>query len=213
MNQKRTVVVVVAVLLLVLLTAAVTFAEAAPACNGLSTALNNIPPDSPGRAKVEEKALANECGYAIDHAALVALYNSAGGAGWINTWPDLDSDHCSADNPWYGVSCHPDTGRVFMLSLGTNNLQGQIPPELGSMSGLYYLWLNRNPISGDGGLTGTIPAELSNLSNFGPAPVGGTLALQDTNLGCWETQEAYEWAQALYDLVPPRYNGPLCAVQ
>ena len=41
-----------------------------------------------------------------------------------------------------------------------NQLSGEIPPELGSLANLEWLWLNNNQ------LTGTIPAELGNLTNL-----------------------------------------------
>ena len=46
------------------------------------------------------------------------------------------------------------------LDLSSNDLTGQIPPELGDLATLLQLWLNRNK------LTGQIPSELGSLSNL-----------------------------------------------
>jgi hypothetical protein len=47
---------------------------------------------------------------------------------------------------------------VASLSLASNQLNGNIPPELGSLSNLRYLYLNNNQLSG------SIPPELGSLS-------------------------------------------------
>ena len=51
-------------------------------------------------------------------------------------------------------------GRVRMLALHYNQLTGSIPAELGNLSSLHHLVL------GDNQLTGPIPAELGNLANL-----------------------------------------------
>jgi hypothetical protein len=52
------------------------------------------------------------------------------------------------------------TGHVTRLSLSVNGLTGTIPAELGDLTNLSYLSLYEN------NLTGTIPAELGNLTNL-----------------------------------------------
>ena len=91
-----------------------------------------------------------------DRAALVALYNATNGAFWVN------SDNWLTSAPigeWYGVTTDND-GRVTELVLFYNRLDGEIPPELGSLSNLHRLILYQN------GLTGEIPSELGNLANL-----------------------------------------------
>ena len=124
-----------------------------------------------------------------DSLALVALYNSTDGANWNTTW-DLNS---SIDT-WYGVTLNTD-GCVECLDLdgdagcnasGTtgNNLIGTLPPELGNLTNLEWLYLHNNGLTGtiplglgnltnleelslfNNGLTGTIPLELGNLTNL-----------------------------------------------
>ena len=53
----------------------------ADTCDGLLTALENIPSDTPGYARVLETAQA-DCGAALDRSALVSLYSSTNGDGW-----------------------------------------------------------------------------------------------------------------------------------
>ena len=69
---------------------------------------------------------------ASDRAALAALYEAAGGEGW------LDSDNWLSDAPldqWYGVAADA-TSRVSGLDLRGNGLSGVIPPELGDSPNL-----------------------------------------------------------------------------
>ena len=92
---------------------------------------------------------------AIEHQALVALYESANGAGWTNKagWLETNTP-CS----WYGVHC--ESGAVFGLNFDGNRLAGSIPSELGNLGNLAYLVLQGNWLSG------TIPAELGNLDGL-----------------------------------------------
>ena len=92
-----------------------------------------------------------------DREALVAVYNATNGETWY------ESDNWLSDAPlgeWEGVTTDDD-GRVTRLSLGRNDLSGEIPAELGSLSNLEALSLNENYLSGE------IPAELGGLSNLG----------------------------------------------
>ena len=93
---------------------------------------------------------------AEDRAALTALFNAAGGAGWKNNGNWL------TDEPiweWYGVSANAN-GRVTSLVLFENGLAGAIPPELGELASLGLLVLSGNE------LTGSIPAELGDPRNL-----------------------------------------------
>jgi Leucine-rich repeat (LRR) protein len=88
--------------------------------------------------------------------ALVALYNSTGGASWTDktNWLQTDTP-CS----WFGVFCDAGTN-VTSLSLQMNNLSGTIPTQLGSLSNLTELNLSSNQLSG------AIPTQLGSLSNL-----------------------------------------------
>jgi Leucine-rich repeat (LRR) protein len=102
---------------------------------------------------------------AEERAALIALYNSTNGDGWLNKdgWkgnnnePDGFSKIGSEGN-WYGIKV---TGnRVKFIDLDNNNLLGTIPEELGNLNYLKRLYLYNNK------LTGKIPPELGDLSNL-----------------------------------------------
>ncbi|MEO1052727.1 MAG: T9SS type A sorting domain-containing protein [Bacteroidota bacterium] len=86
--------------------------------------------------------------------ALMALYNSTGGANWTVTW-DLNLPV----HAWHGVVVNND-GCVVGLKLGDNNLVGTIPSEIGELTDLTKLELFKNQLSG------TIPSALSNLDNL-----------------------------------------------
>ena len=92
-----------------------------------------------------------------DREALVALYNATGGPNWIST------DNWLSDTPvseWFGVTTD-DNGRVTVLTLTSNQLSGEIPPELGSLANLSELDLDSNQLSRE------IPPELGSLANLG----------------------------------------------
>jgi Leucine-rich repeat (LRR) protein len=87
--------------------------------------------------------------------ALVALYNSTGGANWIikDNWLVT-----TTPGDWYGVTV--SGGHVSYIDPIFNNLTGSIPPELGNLPALWGLELGGNQ------LTGSIPPELGNLTNL-----------------------------------------------
>ena len=89
-----------------------------------------------------------------DSLALVALYNSTNGPGWLSMWNLMQPI-----NTWHGVNLN-DEDRVDTLQLFFNNLNGSIPSELGNMSELKELDLADNQLSG------SIPSELGLLSRL-----------------------------------------------
>ena len=93
---------------------------------------------------------------AEDRAVLVELYNATDGDNWTNNANWL------SDRPireWHGVT-NDASGRVTVLYIQRNELTGELPAELGSLSNLTQLILHANR------LTGEIPAELGDLSNL-----------------------------------------------
>ncbi len=91
-----------------------------------------------------------------EYHSLMALYNSTNGDNWLN------SENWGSSAPlgtWYGVTTDPE-GRIRLLELNSNNLVGEIPPDLGNLTHLLRLRLNHNQ------LTGSIPPELGRLSNL-----------------------------------------------
>ena len=92
-----------------------------------------------------------------DRAVLVQIHNATDGANWTSSANWLSEEHLI--RKWYGVT-NDANGRVHGLFLGSNQLTGEIPPELGSLANLERLRLHNNQ------LTGEIPAELGRLTNL-----------------------------------------------
>ena len=90
---------------------------------------------------------------AQDYHALVDLYNSTSGAGWINKSGWLDSSVPVSN--WYGVIVY--NGRVVKLRLQSNNLVGSLPESLGNLTALVHVGLYSNSLSG------SIPESIGNL--------------------------------------------------
>ena len=133
----------------------------------------------------------------LDRAALVALYHATDGPNWV------DNTNWLTDAPlgeWYGVDTDRQ-GRVVRLNLSgrwdpearestPHGLSGAIPPELGNLTNLEWLFLYRNELSG------AIPPELGSLSNLEqlhlyrnelwgaiPPELGGLSNLEELHLG------------------------------
>ncbi|WP_419859613.1 hypothetical protein [Candidatus Palauibacter sp.] len=146
-----------------------------------------VTPSDPGRhvsgTMVDEAGnfAARKGGDKSDRAALTALYEATGGKNWTR------QDNWLTDAPlhqWEGVRVGyvgHTAGRVLSLELGTNNLTGKIPAEIGDLTYLVALHLGKNNLTGkiprevgnlkkldmlwlsENDLTGRIPAELGNL--------------------------------------------------
>ncbi len=126
-----------------------------------------------------------------ERAALIALYNSTNGDGWADNsgWktPPLAGDGFSepgTEDDWKGIVVNnlentvaeiisysnqlsgnippeiENLTNLTMLILSDNKLTGNIPPEIGNMTNLVLLSLENNM------LTGSIPAEIGNFSNL-----------------------------------------------
>jgi Leucine-rich repeat (LRR) protein len=89
-----------------------------------------------------------------DSLAMVALYNSTGGAGWTHR----DNWLTGPLSTWYGLTIID--GRVMHVILDNNNLTGTIPVEIGSITECTNINLTSNK------LTGPIPSQIGNLSKL-----------------------------------------------
>jgi len=92
-----------------------------------------------------------------DYNALIALYNATNGANWTNNTNWLDPNQPISS--WHGIT--EVNGRVSQLSLFNNNLNGNIPSEIGDFTELAFLQIAGNP-----SLTGSLPDEITNLTNL-----------------------------------------------
>ena len=138
-------------------------------------------------------------------AVLIAIYNSTGGPQWKS------GQRWLTDVPiggWEGVTIDAN-GMVTELDLGQFGLSGEIPPDIGDLTGLRVLNLSRNDLTGEippeigqlstlealvlsrNQLTGEIPPEIGQLSNL-------------ENLGLYQNRLTGEIPAWLDDL-PLRY--------
>ena len=92
----------------------------------------------------------------VDRQVLAELFGALDGENWTNNTNWLTERPI---REWYGVT-NDANGRVIELVLGRNELTGEIPKELGSLSKLQRVELGNNK------LTGPIPTELGNLENL-----------------------------------------------
>lgn len=89
-----------------------------------------------------------------DSLILVVIYNATDGPNWSNKW-----DLRKPMENWSGVKLN-ENGCVKSLNLYKRRLNGEVPPEIGSLSSLESLILWRNQLSG------IIPPEIGNLSDL-----------------------------------------------
>ena len=84
------------------------------------------------------------------YAAVVLAYSTAY-ENWVDNtgWLDGTLSHCE----WTGLTCNDD-GRIGVLDLAVQNLQGSLPSEIGVLDNLDFVFMFRNQ------LTGTLPPEL-----------------------------------------------------
>ena len=97
-------------------------------------------------------------GLATDRVALLALYGSAGGAGWTTSTGGWTTVGATLSSSWHGATASGTPTRLTALALPNNNLSGTLPGLLTDLSALASL-----DLSGNAGLTGSIPATLGSL--------------------------------------------------
>jgi Leucine-rich repeat (LRR) protein len=96
-----------------------------------------------------------------DSAALVSLYNATSGANWgkQNNWLT------GAADTWLGIGVTSE--RVTSISLPANNLTGELPTDVYTLSELINLILNDNALSG------TLSTQVGNLTKLKILNLGG----------------------------------------
>jgi len=96
-----------------------------------------------------------------DKDAILALYNATDGANWTNhnNWNTNEKVY-----NWYGIKMRGN--RVSEIDLHNNNLNGIIPSDIGDLTALININLSNNGSFFPGDLHGSIPPEIGNLSNL-----------------------------------------------
>jgi Leucine-rich repeat (LRR) protein len=130
--------------------------------------------------------------------ALVDLYVATNGENWTNTW-DLND---TIEN-WHGVTV--TNNNVTGISLLFNNMEGELPSSLGSLTHLTILELSFNQ------LTGQIPSSLGNITGlktlaFNGNKLSGTIP---ESLGNLVTLEELHLSSNLFTGVIPQSIGRL----
>ena len=126
-----------------------------------------------------------------ERAALTALYDATGGQDWKTNDGWLSDD---SHDQWLRVTTDED-GRVTSLDVGSNQLNGEIPTELGDLSNLKLLFINDNE------LTGVLPHSLSGLSAL------ESFRFHNNSGLCAPIDEAFQtWLQGLASVI-----GSSCA--
>lgn len=83
---------------------------------------------------------------APEREALLDLYDSTQGQGWVNQagWNGAAGTECS----WFGVLCDAAQANVIEIRLPSNHLVGPLPATLDQLSQLQLLFLGNNQING-----------------------------------------------------------------
>ena len=150
-------------------------------------------------------------GVTKDREALVALYNATDGANWTNNTNWLSAEPLGN---WHGVGTDTN-GRVGLLDLGSNGLNGTIP-DLSALTSAKRIFLEDNQLSGSilglSALTQLIYLYLHDNQLSGPmldlSAFGNlkTLYLNNNSLS-----GPIRGVHALYNIFSMRLNGnPLC---
>jgi len=152
-----------------------------------------------------------------DSLALVALYDSTDGTNWNNNTNWLTGPVST----WYGITVSGD--RVTKIDMENNQMQGNIPSEIGNLTALTHIYFINNYLSGaippdlenltqlqylhlnENNLTDTIPPELGNLNQLmglqlGDNQLTGTIPEEIFDLTNLEFLSLYQ--NKLYGTIP-----------
>ena len=158
--------------------------------------------------------------------ALTRLYARLRGERWTDSrnWLTV-----APLDQWYGVTVDAQSGRVTGLSLGRNNLRGELGPELGMLTELQALSLSGNTIRGQipreiwqldqllsldigsTGLTGQLPPEIGNLSRLIDLSLNdnGLTGLLPSTLGDMQELRILDLSGNLFEGAIPEQIGNL----
>ena len=138
----------------VVLALALTAALAACGSDEPSTSSTSGTAAAPATGGAESESPPSLGSVATDREVLVAFYNAMDGDNWTNNTNWLSE---APLGEWHGVHTNSH-GRVFNVRLTDNQLSGELPSELGSLTYLIILGTKDNQVNGE------IPVELANLN-------------------------------------------------
>ena len=100
---------------------------------------------------------------AREREILTIFYYATNGDQWLR------NDNWLSDKPineWYGINV--DLNGVRQIDLGANKLSGTLPPEIGELTNLQYLYISNYGTQVEDGaqLTGSIPPEIGKLQKL-----------------------------------------------
>ena len=121
--------------------------------------------------------------------ALTDLYAFTNGASWTTSTNWLTGTPCV--DAWHGVTCN-NPGKVLGLNIGSNNLDGGLPPAIGNLTNLTNLSLQGNKLSGEVPVGITSTALAFGGSDFGYNALYSTDVAVTTFLD--EAQAGGNWA-------------------
>lgn len=131
-----------------------------------------------------------------DLEALTAFFNATNGPEWVNKNNWLSH---SPLETWHGIVVG-DEGRVTEINLFSNDLEGELPPEIGELTELKRLYLESNRV------TGSLPSEIGKLHNLETLilmynDLTGSIPPEIGQLGSLETLLLFD--NALTGTIPP----------
>ena len=131
--------------------------------------------------------ISDELGKRVDRAALRELYESNGGPQWEENENWLHATDPFSFLDWHGVATNSDD-RVSELNLANNGLKGEITNALEALADLETL-----DLSGNIGLSGTLPQGIRGLSEL------GMLYIEETGVCASEDAVFQRWIDNIDD--------------
>ena len=143
--------------------------------NSKSTGADNLPQALPDISAEDQTQLTNQAAPEVKsylqgvnpNTALAAIYSQTGGSTWAQNggWLE-DSSPCT----WFGITCQGNN--IVEIQLPNNNLEGNLPPEIGDFPTLKLLDLSNNL------LEGPIPPEIGLLVKLESLNLGGNFEIR-----------------------------------
>ena len=116
-----------------------------------------------------------------DCRALMDLYTSTAGNNWTTktNWKGSGDVTPTTICDWYGITC--GSSRIASISMASNNIIGTIPSSIVNLTGMNFLWLRFNQLTGSvpnlSTMTSLVNIYLDSNNLNGPLPALPTTAV------------------------------------